>query len=798
VTAPSKPVALFILPFRNASGDGSWNWLGPALANMLRTEVGQSAVLRIVPGDRVGQILQDLRIGQDANLDRPTLATLGQLSSADTVVWGQYVLFDKEIRIDATLQDLANDRTVPLKARARREADLPEAIAQLAESVRANVALAPQDVKALAAHSLKPSTKSVHALRYYTEGLDLSRVGKDVAAAEKFLASIGEDPNFALASAKLAQTYASMGESSNADKYSRSAVGLSDSLPEPEKYQVLATRARIVNDYPKAVEYYERLDKLVPHTDDVVLALATVYEETGEYDKASARFAELLERDPKYVDALLGAGRVKIRSGRPDVALDDLNRALVVAIQRGNDEAKAAALRMLGLDYRTLNKLQDALRSYTEALEIEQKMGRMVGIADTLNGLAQVQDSLGQSDAALKSYLHSLDLRRRLGDQSGIGALLIDLGVFYALRSRYDEALTQFKEALQVERELHNTAYEGLALNNIGTVHLTRGDYEQAQTYFQQALTVRERINVPSDTADTLHNLAETSTKIGAYETALARYVKAIELRRQVGDKRGTAIEQYNLGNLFEYQGRYGAALDSKTEALQIFRSLDEHDIWLPKVLASYGHSLGYVRRTADAQKALGEARPLAEQLHDQELAANIAIAEGDARYYAGDFAGARRAFQQALGPAARAKLSQAELVARMNLAKLALVGGQAPGAATFQALGGDADRLGLKFEAVECALLAGEADYRSRQYVQARSELEAALSRADRLGARTLVARAHYWLGKTLAAAGDQTEARRHMESARQALDQIKTDARTDAVLERPDLKPILEESKS
>ena len=69
--ADACSTSLFILPFRNASGDAQLDWLGPCVANMLRTEVGQSAALRTVPGDRVTQILTDMRIAADTSLIRP-------------------------------------------------------------------------------------------------------------------------------------------------------------------------------------------------------------------------------------------------------------------------------------------------------------------------------------------------------------------------------------------------------------------------------------------------------------------------------------------------------------------------------------------------------------------------------------------------------------------------------------------------------------------------------------------------------------------------------------------------------
>ena len=460
---------------------------------------------------------------------------------------------------------------------------------------------------------------------------------------KKFRAATDEDPQFALAYSKLAESYSALGHSNDAETYSGKAVGLSDGLPSQEKYLILANRARILHDDAKAIEYYENLQKAMPGNDDVLYSLATLYENAGAYDKARAGFAQLLSRDPKYIDALLGAGRVEIRSGKAEDALDYLGRAHTLAVQRGNDEARASILRALGVNYRVLNKPAEALRHYQESLEIERRLGRTLGIADSLHTIAQIQDESGASDQALKNYLEALELRRPLGDRQGIGDVLNDLGNFYAARSRYNEALAQFKEALQVQREVRNQASEAVALNNIGTMYLSLGSYDEAKTYLQQAVTIRERINAPSEMADTLHNLAEVSVKTGAFETALGHYLKALDVRRQVGDKRAAAIELYNLGTLFEYQGRYGAAVQSKAEAVKIFRELNDRGVWLPKVLAAYGSALAQAGRFEEARRLLGEALPIARELKNDELIAQIVTSQGDVFYYQGDFGGARR-----------------------------------------------------------------------------------------------------------------------------------------------------------
>src|SRR5437660_1800634 len=87
---PAGPaVSLAILPFRNTSGDPALDWLGPSLAEMLNTDVGQSAYLETVSSGRVSQILHDLRIAPDSSIDPDTLRRIGEVTGADRLLWGQ-------------------------------------------------------------------------------------------------------------------------------------------------------------------------------------------------------------------------------------------------------------------------------------------------------------------------------------------------------------------------------------------------------------------------------------------------------------------------------------------------------------------------------------------------------------------------------------------------------------------------------------------------------------------------------------------------------------------------------------
>src|SRR6202020_1066049 len=114
--AAVQAVSLAVIPFQNKSGDESWDWLGPSLADMLSTDVGQSAHLRAVSSDRVQQVFHDLRIAPNSNVDSSTLGRVAEFTNADTLVWGQYTKLGNKIRIDATLQDRKHNHTVQVKS----------------------------------------------------------------------------------------------------------------------------------------------------------------------------------------------------------------------------------------------------------------------------------------------------------------------------------------------------------------------------------------------------------------------------------------------------------------------------------------------------------------------------------------------------------------------------------------------------------------------------------------------------------------------------------------------------------
>lgn len=782
-------ISLAILPFRNATGERELEWLGSAVSEMIRAEIGQSPSLRIVSSSRVFGILRDLRVSPDVTFDRAMVRRVGDFSNAELVISGGYSRFYERsgsvIRFDVAVD--GPDHTT-VTADAPREADIPQAVTTLVRAIRAKVAPRQTALSDALAAAPEPITESMAALKAYTEGQQLARQGNDVAAIERFKAAADADP-FALAFAGLAESSARAGSDDEGVSAARQAAALAPSLPLRQRYRVESISARVLHDADRELQAVTKLVRVSPTDSEALYDLAILYERKLSFSQARDALAKVLELDPKYTEGLLAMARVEIKRGNPEAAFDPLNRALAVTNSTENLKSKADLLQAIGIAYKRINRPEDALRCYQQSLEIKRKLGEKRGMAASLGEIAQVQRDLGDMRESEQNFREGLKLQREIGDKAGISSTLLN---FAALLNdnlgRPDDALPLLRESLQIRRDIGNSSGEAVVLSNIGSVYLQKGQYSEGQTYFERALELRERANVPNDIADTLHNLAETLAKEGRFDQALARHRRALDLRRTSGDRRGAAIELYGIGTIFDDQGRYGAAVKSKEEALASYRDNGlEKDMWLGEILSGVGRSLSLGGRMDDATKYLDQAMSLARDLNNPTLIAQTTRFQADRLYYAGDVKGANHLAEQASQAASRVSDRSLALLAQAQVAMTAAAVQASPAlAARLAALAQDTDTRGLKSLAVECSIHRADTLSKLGDRARARQEAEHAIEQAEMFGLRLLQAKAHLVHAETVRERnGDCTAASR-------ILDAIKAEPGSEHLLKRFDLAEL------
>jgi TolB-like protein len=179
IATPSAPragvglnsVTLAVLPFRNASGDASLDWLGDSLAEMLADDMRRVPAFHVVANERVFRLLSDLRISPPA-LDRPTIARIGDLSNAKIVVSGEYIkIGGQALRFEATVHDFGRQHDSRLTAQARD----PNAIVDSAQQLASSLLKQFEGIDYGGTSPLVPSSRSPQAIREYNLGLQFAR-----------------------------------------------------------------------------------------------------------------------------------------------------------------------------------------------------------------------------------------------------------------------------------------------------------------------------------------------------------------------------------------------------------------------------------------------------------------------------------------------------------------------------------------------------------------------------------------------------------------------------------------------
>jgi len=797
--SPEEVTSLAILPFHNSSGVEDVAWLSTGLADMLLTDVGQSAYLRTVSSDRLHQVLGDLGVAGKTTLNAAERQRVAELSNADTLLWGQFAKLGEQIRIDATLEDLEGQRRVPIKAEAATESEVLGMVERLAEIVRENLALTSQQVDVLEAQAFKPSSDSVAALRSYTLGLGLIRQGKNLEAVNQFEASVAEDPEFALAYSKLGEVNFNIGHGREAEKYSSKAVELSEDLLDQERNQILAANARITNDLEAGVQAYENLLRYRPNNPDLHFELGLLYEGEGLLDRAQDHYAKVLEMDPQNLSALLRSGRALAEKGDAQAALEPLNQGLTLAAQTVNREAEANILQAIGLAYTNLNQPDEGLRHYEQSLAIKRELDDKRGMSISLVGISYIQQLKGEWEAARTSYQQVIELRREIGDEQGLGETLMSLGEMERRLGDYDEALTLTRQALRIQVETNDEFNQSTSLNNIGAIYYMQGSYDDALVYYQRALDIRERLDAPMYLSTTLHNLGETYSIMGRFDEAQDHFLRALELFRDLGDERGVADESSYLSKVFALQGRYKSALDSIEQAVESFRRLGDQSLWFVEALAWNGQVLNLIGRAESAAPILEEALAMAKERGDPWVLTQALNFEGDRHFFQSDFNAAREEYSKALDVASDSGDPLWELTSKVNLAKVDTeTGGARKSLEVLVEAADEARALGLKVLAAECAIRSGEALLAAGEVDRGREDLATALQEGEDLVPPDLRARGHYLLAEALRATGDESAAEPHATKSAALLAAMLEEPGNETLKQRFDLRPVFEASGS
>ncbi|MGH9650289.1 MAG: tetratricopeptide repeat protein, partial [Terriglobales bacterium] len=326
------------------------------------------------------------------------------------------------------------------------------------------------------ARSAAARPRSVAAAYDYTEGRNALAQGNYARALGFFQRAVAEDPEFALAYARLGQTYGTLGYDDRARPLSEKASQLiRPETPIVDALFIQANLAERVYDFSTAEQKYLELIRLYPDDPDAHAGLAGVLTLQGRYGPAIARYQEVLRLDPNYV----------VVHGR----LGDL--------------------------YSRTGEFQKAVEHGQRALELCRAVGNREGEVDALLGLGEIHRLNGELPGALEMGQEALRLAQSLAYESSILSAEKFLGDVLASQGKYEEARRHYLTVIETSAEVRNNRLQAQTLMNVGVTHWNQGDLARAVDYFEKSLAQGRRYGEYRD-APSLRDRGQALTNLGA------------------------------------------------------------------------------------------------------------------------------------------------------------------------------------------------------------------------------------------------------------------------------------------
>jgi len=216
-----------------------------------------------------------------------------------------------------------------------------------------------------------------------------------------------------------------------------------------------------------------------------------------------------------------------------------------------------------------------AIGEFRLALEHMKRAERLTLDGEDLmyiyNQIGLIYRSMGYLGDALLYYSRSLSLARDLGNKSMQASVLNNIAGIYLNKGELDKALGYYEESLRLETDEKKKAP---TYNDVALIYDKKGNYQKAVEYFQKAIEISERYGYYRGASIVKLNLGNTYRKMKDYEKAEKYLSEGLEGVKKVGDKYWEAVGYYGLGLLYRDKEDKKTAKDYLTRAYDLFKSI--------------------------------------------------------------------------------------------------------------------------------------------------------------------------------------------------------------------------------
>jgi putative PEP-CTERM system TPR-repeat lipoprotein len=323
---------------------------------------------------------------------------------------------------------------------------------------------------------------------------------------------------------------------------------------------------------------------------------AIFHASSGAYDKALLEYGDVLRKEPKNIQAILGTAATLELKGKENEALNWYNRGrdtnnqlayLALANYHMRKKEPGKAVSVLDAAIKAIPRNADLLEMKGRLYLSEKRFREAIQVFDDLESLAPDRGIPLKINTyvAMKEIPKAVDHARRiitLKPNSSYGYVI--LASIYESQNDFDRAIVELKNGMNREKDSLQ------ALLKLGNLYIRKRDYQQASTAFAEA------VRKSPDSAPAHFSQGSLLEMTGKKREAVSKYRQAL-----------SKSENYlpALNNLaYLYSEGYGDRKEGLRMAITAFKQEPGNG----GVMDTLGYALLKNGRAAEARKVLEKA----------------------------------------------------------------------------------------------------------------------------------------------------------------------------------------------
>ena len=489
---PEDKPSLAVMYFENNTGDNRFDHWRKALSDLLIADLSQSKYLRVLSGERMFNILEEMDLLEAESYSSRVLDQVSAQGGVQYVLVGKLAMAGETLRINAMLQEVSTGETLGSEmVEGVGEESLFSMVDELTMKIKENFKLSTAEIASDIDREVETiTTSSTEAYKYYREGMEYFSKADYLKCIPLMETAVAIDPEFAMAYRNMAVAYQNIGYRTEAMKRYQKAFELSDKVSERERYYIHGNfYIQSEATYDKALKTYAELLKLYPDDSVGNNNLGALYLFLEEWDRAIPFF------------------RMNIQNGDESVFTHE-NISLSYAAKGLYDKSREALEVYLRDISDNANIRFDLADNYLnqgnyDSAQAEAERAFILNPNHYRNFLLSGDISLFREDliSAEKEYQKLLETEEPVAHQQGISRL----SALYLLQGMFEKSKVQAQLGIELGELLGETDWSSGFHLYLAYLHFKSKNFEKALKECEAGLSISSEAGILSRQRETLH-----------------------------------------------------------------------------------------------------------------------------------------------------------------------------------------------------------------------------------------------------------------------------------------------------